>query len=1124
MLQAFSRLKQDRPSVIASVLPMALAIPAARPHLLFSPFPEGWARLARSPTLLSPGSLEVELHWEAAIILQYSNKIAQFLLLKRRFENALFLNDYSVASAVLNQLHDTLGYSIWSMAAALLLAQLTQGLEGNKTLRKYLLTQTVGLPPLIAHCLSLRTEEDVSPGNYDSSITEIFNSADKGPALEKNFFVLQFLVNFHALKSFPDDSLAYLLSRGPDYALIDRYETLVRVLITLAARENCFPTYLQEIVSLVATSLIDPRLDNLYHLTVIDALFAQDLDRDALIANLDLYTSGEYERSFEQAFAGIATDPFRLEYYELYAKSLLHLSAAEPKSSRVSSTQADLLRQMIAVLRNDSGTSSGGQALLKFSYLFDMTCLAQQVFAFALRFSIRPPFLNANIMEALSASTLTPRFAHAMRNPAAACTFLSNLSGSHPHSECVALFNCLYRSASQDSDLDALSLPSHRRHKYRGLLFERQGRHKDAAASYEALRATASDSPLSRTDAELGLFNSYLSCGDLDRCVAVGVDAYIARGALPASADIRRLAIACEESPGCIPTRSLTYPLLFHIAQRENAPGLDAQRLPEACEEFLAARALRRPSELASQVLAAERDRLVFFLRYVCIPEVLDHSVTYESTQDLEQERIAICQQLRELDPLNETVYAREISRLTTAASIRKAMHTVGSSKVHADTAGIILSLDDSFREDFERYVKLKLLDPTILGSVSQKLKGTILIILTRETTALFTKLFNELKAKFISSNEYGLDSYLSVRIRHGTLTGQLRSVFERQHLLTRRDATLEVYHRNDYWLTRLQTFEFGTGDSVDACFQRFANRIDRTIDEVRNLWLQIRGEANGNRGLFDFEYTVEQLKEVEIATATVQDYLQFLDAVFKELWTRTEQSLRSVRLAFGEELQPRLMGALDELESDLSRFAMPYAMSELRNAIANCRTDLNNTLLDVAHWFELGDAAVVSDFQIGLAIDTSLEIIQRTFPTVTFFRSITVDSRETLRGQCLPHLLDVFYILLENVVKNARKDAIDLTIRATSDGTTLVVVIANSLGPGVNIPELERTALELASHAEEGARRAVIRSEGGSGYYKLGKIMTHDLKCRGWRIEVKVVDGPLFVVALAVNIKDLAA
>jgi len=51
---------------------------------------------------------------------------------------------------------------------------------------------------------------------------------------------------------------------------------------------------------------------------------------------------------------------------------------------------------------------------------------------------------------------------------------------------------------------------------------------------------------------------------------------------------------------------------------------------------------------------------------------------------------------------------------------------------------------------------------------------------------------------EFALHPEHGLDAYLSLRIRHGTLSGHLRGPVEREHLVIRRDAAGR-YRPSDY-------------------------------------------------------------------------------------------------------------------------------------------------------------------------------------------------------------------------------------------------------------------------------------------------------------------------------------
>jgi hypothetical protein len=66
--------------------------------------------------------------------------------------------------------------------------------------------------------------------------------------------------------------------------------------------------------------------------------------------------------------------------------------------------------------------------------------------------------------------------------------------------------------------------------------------------------------------------------------------------------------------------------------------------------------------------------------------------------------------------------------------------------------------------------------------------------------------MFLFVRDNFVSNNEFGLDAYLSTRIRHGTLPNHIRSVFEIYNLVTAQ--TDGNYANNDFWQERLNLDE----------------------------------------------------------------------------------------------------------------------------------------------------------------------------------------------------------------------------------------------------------------------------------------------------------------------------
>src|SRR5262249_14333514 len=124
-------------------------------------------------------------------------------------------------------------------------------------------------------------------------------------------------------------------------------------------------------------------------------------------------------------------------------------------------------------------------------------------------------------------------------------------------------------------------------------------------------------------------------------------------------------------------------------------------------EGFLAQQGVDRPSNLGTRAQDFRTFEIVTFLRHVCLPEIMDSSVSFSDTNDVERERIAICQILTDLDARNAAVYAEEISRLRQAGAIRRAIHEVDSSKVYVDIQGVRRTLEKSVRENFDRLVEV---------------------------------------------------------------------------------------------------------------------------------------------------------------------------------------------------------------------------------------------------------------------------------------------------------------------------------------------------------------------------------------------------------------------------------
>jgi hypothetical protein len=71
------------------------------------------------------------------------------------------------------------------------------------------------------------------------------------------------------------------------------------------------------------------------------------------------------------------------------------------------------------------------------------------------------------------------------------------------------------------------------------------------------------------------------------------------------------------------------------------------------------------------------------------------------------------------------------------------------------------------------------------------------------EADEILIRMISLLQERFLFDSSHGLDSYLSQRIRHGSIQNYLRNPVEEAQLVTQKDSQTGKYQANNYWLER---------------------------------------------------------------------------------------------------------------------------------------------------------------------------------------------------------------------------------------------------------------------------------------------------------------------------------
>ncbi len=596
------------------------------------------------------------------------------------------------------------------------------------------------------------------------------------------------------------------------------------------------------------------------------------------------------------------------------------------------------------------------------------------------------------------------------------------------------------------------------------------------------------------------------------------VKAFVYRGQLGEAA--RHIAIRCievgrVETPPVMTTlleavaangvsglsKQIAIPVAFDLFHRFISGRFDNQR--RFCyEDFVLANGVKRPSQLKPMIVEPDRTLWVYFLFRVCVESVMDVSTEFSSSRELATERLAICRLLVELAPERASEFQGEIKDLVRRLMLEERLPQIERSKIYVDLAGIKQALMTSLREPYRRYMEFPrhtadeaLLD--VLHKAGEEVeRGNIdaLLLLQvpkNERTALFTAMVEDAISVFLNDPEFGLDVFLSVRIRHGTLSGQLRSPLEDQHLITQRDEQADVYRNNSFWLDQVQMWGGSNRKKLKEGLDEVSREFDALIQKINKEWLQVESGST-NEGLFAFGANEHLVAILELELPSDASLDVFVDTLIEVLWAALGQRLDDIRGKMRDEAKTEAQEMLNKLESKAS--ALPEIEPiPLLSAIRSARTELQNTFDRVTEWFRLPKDTASDPFLISDAVQIAVETAKT--PERHLHDEISIVGDEfRFGGSKLSSFVDIFFILLENIVRHSGLEGtIPVEVEVVFEEHQVGIVVRNSLGPKMDKAALARRFEDRMEAIRNDSDPTPVSSEGGTGFLKVSRILRRD-------------------------------
>jgi hypothetical protein len=1048
-----------------------------------------------------------EFAWCAAVLQQYTEPLAQFVVLREVFTSHYLRGDYVRASEALNQIEASHGVSLWLIAHKMQLIQITSGLQAQKTYCESILS-TEGISifaAFMSYYFSMRSEENVSLSSLRSD-TEEFS---KG---QLHDYALVHVIPFDICEIRNPVVPIYYEQTQP---IIDRFQTFVSMALLALSRESDLQqTYVTDALRLICP-VGDPRVTQLLHLLdgQSDPLWRSTLD------TFDIYNEGNYvDASHSNNF-----------HFELHARSRLHCETP-PESVTLQSISTRVEASMTNLLTARDYHSSA-VALQKLALSCGTSYIAAEIPAFLLREHdhIRVhAYSELDRFAALNSPFGNPWNAKVVTTMRGGEKMISALQQLKPTSTSLALQRVIRDPNTHGiGQIMALPLPSYRRELYLGHLAMRLDDFSGAILHYQA--AGEHGNLFAKTIARTYSFEPLYETGLLQRALSLTIDHCLQSPDALRLYPVEPLAVAAAAQPDTRYGPDLL--ILLHLLSKQIHVNWE-RNLSDSFENFLSAYKLGRPSDLAKCVILIDRRRLIYILKNICIPRILDDMTIFQNVDEIEEERIAICRTLMTLDPGEEKTYSDEIRGIVRNMRITELLHKVETSQIYVDEDGIRTSVEEVMKDLFARY-QILLQHPDVdyqAEKISQRMVQLLgeknnaelnqFQLPSSEREGLFSAIVAIFVTQFALDPAHGLDTHLSTTIRHGAFEGHVRNPFATEDLLCSLDQKRRGIELPARWRERFPSTDESEHRVVLRQMSRFTEKLEEVVDLYLRDLLRVRGDAEQLKGLFNFQITRAERLQLMTDLTPATGYDAFIASLFEICWTKADASLIKVREELRETLQNTINLALGSLIAALEANIRHERVADLVDAVVRARTAFQVAVDEICGWFHRPVDLRRSPFEIDLAIGVAVKQIEKCYEPI--YPEIGPNVEQSFDGALFDGLVEIFFILLQNVVRHSRTYGVDrhIKVRILKDGGKILIEVENRLSLGIDIEERRGVAEGAMARYGHDTALKMARVEGGSGLSKIWRILEYDLK-KAHRLSLEVTDDYFFRTSIWVSDRD---
>jgi hypothetical protein len=1075
--------------------------------------PKTIEELGKGDTLYKPEAEENEIKWLLLSIRKFSKELSLFLILKKDFEKNFLQGNYKKAEKILETIAIDIGYSLWYIESKFLLLEYQNKSEEQKEfLSKINEINKHGIIGTLSHFLSYRTERNLSAYKYDYDINSIFRINKNKLENDIRGYYL-FRLNIYENRAVQDYSAITLFESNN--SVIDRYLILRDVLKNLSLNK-LKKDFLLTTVKYIYKKTKDCQILPLIYL--FDAKSnIKEYYNDKYTRILDLYYSGLYEETIIECQKFLLTDVSNFDVIVIYAYSHINIGRDIIK---VTEEQNSLLNQIcLKVYELISSTT------IRKDLIYNLYQINKNVLSFDLSTGIdyflkkEQNYKVNRAFKLLSINSFDPHFTSLYADELEANLYLSN--GLKFFADSISIkhrINFLNNNLSRENKIskELYSIDTAK-------IFYNQNRFDESIVEWKLITKNYQKNiPITQTALKYW-FDCLIKLELYNDAINLFVEQYIFNPNVVSKINTDSLLEILRKIRYKGIKRTIDLPIFVSLTS------IDETEKSFILEQFCMVNNASIPSNLFDLTLSNDKNKVGLFYYNVCNSETLKHSIYLNNTIERLTERLNIINFLIEEFPNDKKIYQEELNLITNELIVYEGNQKLEESKIYANDQAIINYELNEIEGLFNRYktiYKLSLKDKKILVLTKssyallrldgkEKYNETEVKYTDSALLEVFAELFDSILDKYLFS-KFGIVAYLSTRIRHGVLLGEIRPEIDKQNLILNRIGNTSTYQESKYWNQSAFGLTQTQKNRLHEILSTFSFKIDTLIEDIIRDRIQIKKDGKNENGLFNYEFDKSELYEYAIELAHEEDAKTFSQKLIDIIWKRTDANLEVIREYIDKKIKNKFSEEINYLDTELKKSIFDVPPLIFTN-ITECSTIIENKLNKISSWFRRS-GSTISDFNIQRVLEIVWNNTKKSYPKILAECSTKFEINPTIKSNFYIHFTDLFRIMLENMFKYGayKNNKKEFEFRCyTLNGIMICSFSNDKEKDDGNIPLTSKDGQLTIDTAK-------LISENKSGISKAVKIVKFDLDNENNSIKLNDSDSDKFLIEIAININNL--